>query len=325
MTLSAASPVYSVVVPIYESGPELGDVVARLVTVFEEEVQEPYEILLVDDGSESEDTRVLSAELACMPNVALFRLTRNFGKPGAVMCGLARSRGAWIVTIDDDLQQLPEDIPKLIARRDHDVVTATHERKAFSIGKRLTGRVKSAFDKGVLGYAEPLSAMKLLQRHVVDSMLVVATNRPFIPALIRMVTDDVVAVKTVHQPSAYPASRYTFRTRWRQFSNLFFGNSIFTMLAFTWLGLALVVLGGASAVAAAALELLGNGPGALWNPAAAAVFFVGGLNLMAIGLGGQYFIRILDVSTNKPPYIVREAVGVCDAHERTSGAGETDG
>ncbi len=316
MTLSAEKPVYSTVIPVYNSGPQLRELIDRLVRVFEDSVRENYEIILVDDGSTDTATTAMLPELAKLPNLLVINLTRNFGKPGAVMCGLAQSRGGWVVTIDDDLQQCPEDIPKLIEFRDHGMVTATHPKKQHSWFREFTSQIKQKFDRGVLGYTVSLSSLKLIQRHVVDGMLVVSTNRPFIPALIRQVTTDVVAVESQHEKTVYPKSRYTFRRRWDQFTNLFIGNSDFMMRVFAWVGFSFAAMSFFLATVIIGRKLVGYPIQVGWSSLMVTILLIGGLNLAAIGVSGQYFIRILDVSSDKPAFIIRDTMGGLEPEEK---------
>ena len=309
MTISSKKPVYSVVIPVYNSGPQLRELIDRLNSVFKNVIKTQYEIILIDDGSSNPCTHTVLKELAILKNIIVIRLTRNFGKPGAVMCGLSQSRGDWIITIDDDLQQCPEDIPKLIKFRDHAMVTATHTKKQHSLFCRFTSSIKQIFDKKVLGYSVSLSPLKLIQRHVVDGMLAISTNRPFIPALIRQVTTDVVAVETPHEKTIYQKSRYTFRMRWVQFSNLFIGNSTFMMQTFAWAGFTLAMLSFLFAIIIILRKLFGFPVELGWSSLMSTILLVGGLNLAAIGVSGQYFIRILDISSKKPAYIIRNITG----------------
>ncbi|QLC22265.1 glycosyltransferase [Parasphingopyxis sp. CP4] len=306
--MTAPNPEYSIVVPVYQSGPQLRDLVERLAIVFDQVLNTSHEIILVDDGSTSPVTLALLPELAASPNVCVVRLTRNFGKPGAVLCGLAHSSGDWVVTIDDDLQQLPEDIPKLVVHRDHDMVTATHTRHHSGGAREITSRIKRFFDTHSLGYSVSLSALKVIRRPIVDGMLKISTNKPFIPALIREITTDVVAVETELQESAYPRSRYTFRARWVQFSSLLFGNSGFLLRCFVWLGGSLVALGLMLAIGLLSFMILGRDPGFDGGWLSALILFVGGANMMAVGTTGEYLIRIMAISSGKPAYVVRETL-----------------
>lgn len=312
MTITSQVPDYSIVVPAYNSGARLRELVERLARVFEDSVGAPYEIILVDDGSTNPDTQSLLPQLAELSNVLVVRLTKNFGKAGAVMAGLSQSRGQWVITIDDDLQQLPEDIPKLIALRAHDMVTARHKKRKHSWSRRLTSRIKQLFDRAVLGYPVPVSALKLINRRVVDGMLARSVAQPFIPALIIEETSDIVAVETAHCESAYASSRYTFRARYRQFTNLLYGNSDFMMRVISWFGLAFMLL----AVVAALGLLIGLAAGVFSDLVTAlifvSIFLVGGANLAAIGTSGGYLVRIMRTSSKRQAFVIREKLGAQD-------------
>jgi glycosyltransferase involved in cell wall biosynthesis len=309
MTLSAAKPDYSVVVPVYNTGDCLRELVVRLQNVFAKTVKASAEIILVDDGSTDDETRALLQSLAKEAGVMVVRLTRNFGKPGAVLCGLKASRGDWVITIDDDLQQSPEDIPLLLAHKDHDMVTASHGRKSHSLMQRLTSAIKAGFDRSVLGYQVKLSPLKLIRRHVVDGMLDIQTNRPFIPALIRQVTHDVVAVQIEHHKNAHGPSRYTFGKRWRQFTDLLVGNSDFLMQMFTRIGFLVAGFSFLLALVVIVRKLMDIPTQSGWSSLMVAILLIGGLNLAAIGITGQYFIRILDITSKKPAFVERERLG----------------
>ncbi len=304
------APTYSVIVPVYNSGARLRELVERLAAVFTKDIKSSYEILLVDDSSTNLKTKELLPKLAEMPCVLVISLTRNFGKPGAVMAGMSQARGNWVVTIDDDLQQLPEDIPKLIAFKQHDLVTAKHKNKHHTGPFRfISSGIKGWFDRNILGYKTPFSPLKLFRRPVVDGMLSIKTNRPFIPALIRQVTDDIVAVETAHAKTAYGKSRYTFKRRWSQFSNLLYGNSAFMMRVFAWVGFVFASLAFLLAAIILWRKLFGHPIQPGWASLMVTMLLVGGANLFAIGISGQYFIRILDISSNKPAYIIRDIMG----------------
>lgn len=310
MTISKKKPTYSVVVPIHNSGPQLEELIHRLTLVFLETIKKSYEIILIDDGSSNPETLALLDRLAKLPEILVVNLTKNFGKPGAIMCGLTQSRGEWIVTIDDDLQQLPEDIPKLIEFQDHALVTATHKKKQHSLVTRFTSYIKQKFDQNILGYKVSLSPLKLIQRHVVDGMLTISTNRPFIPALIRQVTSDIIAIETTHEKTVYHKSRYSLKKRWGQFLNLLIGNSAFMMKAFAIIGFTLAAFSFTFAIVIITRKILGYQIQAGWASTMVAILFVGGVNLAAIGISGQYFIRILDISSKKPAFIVRTIKGM---------------
>ena len=243
---------YSVVVPVFNSGRQLVELVERLEAVFRDSVGASFEIILVDDGSSREETQGWLDILAGKANVTVITLSRNFGKPGAVICGLAHSHGTWVITIDDDLQQRPEDIPLLIELRDHDVVSASHAKKLHTVSQRVTSRIKQQFDGWILQQRAALSPLKLIRRHVVD------------------------------------------------------GISDLVLTAFAALGYFLAASSLALIIFVTSRKLLGFPISPGWTSIMVAILGVGGLNLAAIGITGQYFIRILDVASKKPAYSIRE-------------------
>lgn len=309
MTSDTSLPTYSVVTPVYNAGPELAELVSRLARVFTDTLKASFEIILIDDGSTRAETRKVLEELAEQDDVSVLFLTRNFGKPGAVMCGLEESRGRWIITIDDDLQQRPEDIPALIEHRDHDLVTAVYRTKRHTWLQIATSRIKRQFDRWILGIDVPLSPLKLISRPVVDGMLQSASNRPFIPALIGEVTNDVVGVELTHEASVYGASRYSFLRRWKQFTNLLFGHSTLLLQAIAWIGFIVMCLSFVLAGVLIFRRLIGVPVAAGWSSIMVATLLIGGLNLGALGITGQYFIRILDIVSRKPAFLVRKRIG----------------
>lgn len=301
---------YSVIIPTYNPGPPLVELVERLEQTFARMKVGRYEIVIVDDGSPSHEAPTTLRSVGERPAVTVIRLTRNFGKPGAVICGLTRSQGDRVLTLDDDLQQAPEDLEKLAEHRGHDVVIARYRNKKHDLMQRVTSRIKAQFDNIILGYDFPISPMKLIRRQVVEGMLRNSSDRPFIPALIQQVTTDIVAVDVAHHESAYDRSRYTFSRRLRQFSNLLVGNS---NLLLRWLGALgfLIMFGSLTLAAFIIVRKLSGAPVEVgWSSLMVAVLLIGGLQLGAMSIIGQYLLRILNVSARKPAYFIRDIDGV---------------
>ena len=115
-------PEYSVIIPVYNTESSLLELAKRLKSVFLNQVGSSYEVIFVNDNSTNSGTwKVLQELVKLDSNVRAIRLTRNFGQQAATICGIELAEGNYVVTMDDDLQHLPEDIPALIAKRDHDI------------------------------------------------------------------------------------------------------------------------------------------------------------------------------------------------------------
>lgn len=306
-------PEYSVVIPVYNSDRSIVELVERLRPVFEEVLEASYEIILIDDGSQSSETWT-TCERLVEENAAVqaVRLMRNYGKPSAVLCGLERARGDYMITIDDDLQQLPEDIPSLVEHREHDVVVANFERRHHSLVTVLTSRIKSHFDRLILGLPCKMSPLKLFKAEVAAGMLQIRTPYPFIPALMAHTTRDFFPVVVRHEESRHGRSRYTFRRRFQQFSNLLINNS---SLLLRWLGnfgMVVALSGFLFAAAVVWRYFFGRPITPGWASLVVINLVFGGLILVGLSIVGEYLIRILEGISEKPAFIVREKIGAPD-------------
>ena len=303
------APTYSVVVPVYESNRSISELVSRLRAVFENSIQAAYEIILVDDGSRSPLTWQTCERFAReYPSIVAIRLMRNYGKPGAVLCGLTHARGQFVITIDDDLQQRPEDIPALITHQSHDVVVAHFASSQHDQLTKIGSWIKRAFDRVILGLPCPMSPLKLFKAEVARGMLQIRTPYPFIPALLASVTQDFVSVVVSHETSRHGKSRYTFRRRVRQFSHLLINNSTLLLRCLGVLGVTVAFGGFVFALTVVLRRLFGAPIFPGWASLMVINLVFGGLILLALGIVGEYLIRILEGISNKPAYLIRQIV-----------------
>jgi dolichol-phosphate mannosyltransferase/undecaprenyl-phosphate 4-deoxy-4-formamido-L-arabinose transferase len=306
MTEVNEGPDYSVVVPVFESTHSIIELVDRLAAVFRDVLNADHEVILVDDGSRTPETWSICESLAgSRPSVTAVRLTRNYGKPGAVLCGLAQARGRFVVTIDDDLQQRPEDVPELAKLKDHDVVVARLEKRRHGPLVLLSSWLKDKFDRLILGIPCRMSPLKLFKAEVARGMLQITTPYPFIPALMSQITDDFVSVRLEHQPSRHGPSRYSFRRRFLQFSNLLISNSTILLRSLGIVGFSVSGAGFAFALTVLARRLYGVPTLTGWASLVVINLLFGGLTLIALGVVGEYLLRILEGVSSKPAYHVR--------------------
>ena len=132
---------YSVVVPVYNSEHTLQELYTRLEKVFRETIKEEFELILVDDGSRDRSFAVMQELREKDPRVKIIQMARNFGQHPALLCGFAHAKGEFIVTMDDDLQHQPEELPKMInvmkERDDVDVIIASYEGRKHNLIRKL--------------------------------------------------------------------------------------------------------------------------------------------------------------------------------------------
>jgi dolichol-phosphate mannosyltransferase/undecaprenyl-phosphate 4-deoxy-4-formamido-L-arabinose transferase len=309
-------PFVSLVVPVYESA-VIEELVERAEAVLTRCTEGAHEIILVEDGSSTPDLWPTLARLARERSaVKAVQLSRNFGQQAATLCGLAEARGDLVVTIDDDLQHAPEDIPLLLAHAAHDIVIAQWVGRRHHALRRLASCVKGFFDRLLIGKPRgiQLSSFRLLSRAVVDGVLAIRTPNPFLPGLMLHVSKDVVGVPVTHHPRRAGKSGYTIRSLNRVFSNLLINNSSPLLRLVGYAGILLSLVSFALA-AQVVFRRLVHGVAVLgWASLFAAVLCIGGALLFSVGVVGEYLIRILDSSERRPCYFVRRRVEGCGTH-----------
>lgn len=299
---------YSVVIPVYNSSDSLPELVAQLTQVFEEEVRATYEIIMIDDASPSPDTWPALERLAKQyPSLVIVQLMRNFGKTGAVLCGFEAARGDYVFTMDDDLQHHPSDIPKFIEKKSHDVVMGVYAQRHHPWFKRLTSRIKAWFDHILIGKPKHLTInpFRLYRADITRSMLAIQTPYPFIPALMFYVTHDIVTVTIQHSDRKYGQSNYTTLKRLQTFSNLLINNSSLLLRTTALLGIIVAALSFGITIYFFVKNLIHNIPVPGWTSLFVAMLGTNGLILFAIGVMGEYLVRIAIGIEKRPPYIAR--------------------
>jgi len=300
----------SVVIPVYDS-PSLETLTDGIEGVFQS-LGDHYEIIFVDDGSPDAAIWPALERLARdRVHVRALQLTRNFGQQAATLCGFKEARGDLVITLDDDLQHDPADIPLLLGHAHHDIVIAQFDRKEHGLFRRLASRVKGRFDEIVLRKPRhlQLSSFRLLSRAVVDGVLAIRTPHPFLPALMFHVSRDIVGVPVMHGRRAGGRSGYTSAKLVRLFSNLLINNSsillrVVALTGFVFAAMAFS-LAGLGIYQRLAHRIAVQG----WASLFAAILLTGGLLLISVGIVGEYLIRIIETSEAKPTFHVRRRAG----------------
>ena len=301
---------YSIIIPVYNTVSPLYELVSSIKEVFKT-IDKQYEIIMVEDCSPNENTwKTLESIASENPEVIAIQLSRNFGQQPATLCGLAEASGDFMITMDDDLQHNPEDIPKLIEQSDHDIVVAQFSDVKHSLFRRVASSIKSYFDSLLIGKPRhiKLSPFRMINRTTVDGMLAIKTPSPFIPALMFHVSKDVVGVTFEHHPRREGKSNYTLSKMLGVFNNLIIGNSSFLLKAIGYLG---VIIAFFSLVYAAIIvfeQLLNPSTIPGWTSVIVSILFVGGLLLFSVGIMGEYLIRIIAGIESRPSYVIRKKI-----------------
>jgi dolichol-phosphate mannosyltransferase/undecaprenyl-phosphate 4-deoxy-4-formamido-L-arabinose transferase len=301
---------YSIVIPVYNSTNSLQELADRLDIVFKK-LNVSYEIIFVDDASPNAATWPLLEKLAqTHKNIRCFQLMRNFGKPGAMICGLEQSIGEYIITMDDDLQHFPEDIPKLISLNKHDVVVGAFSNKEHSLFKKFGSNVHGWFENKIIGKPKHIknSPFKLIKGQVVRAALEIKTPYPHIGALLFYVTKDIAMIEVGHGKRMYNKTGFTLKKMIQTFSHLLINNSSFLLQKMAFLGISISILSFILGLYFLVKKITVGTPVQGWTSLAIINLFLGGLILFSIGVVGEYLIRIINGIERRPSFIVRRSI-----------------
>jgi undecaprenyl-phosphate 4-deoxy-4-formamido-L-arabinose transferase len=303
----------SIVIPVYNEASNLPALWTRLKTVIEQLGRE-CEVVFVDDGSSDDSLRLLREFSARDPRVRVVELARNFGQHSALLAGFRNCRGDIVVTLDADLQNPPEDIPRLIEAiaEGNDVVGGWREERQDKTYRRLASRMHNLVTSAIVGV--PMHdygcMLRAYRRHIVDTVVACDEKAAFVPALANSFAKRVAEIRVGHAERAGGESKYNFFRLAHLSLNLITGFSNFPIRALSLTGILISFL-----AALLAVVLLGHrifyGPqqeGALWTLFAVLFFFVG-MIFLALGLIGEYVGRIYLEVRRRPTYIVRAVHG----------------
>lgn len=300
----------SVVIPAYNSNNSLRELCQRLVGVFENTLKEPYEIIFVDDNSSDNTWELLNDIYQEYENVKIIRLTKNFGQQCATLCGMFKARGQVVITMDDDLQHRPEDIPLLLEKINdgYDIVMAHFVEKKHSLFKRLSSKLMNHFNNILIGKPQNiyLSSYRAITRKVVEQMQKISTSYPFIPALLFAVTDNIVNVRLTHYESKRKRTTYSLKKYLKIASNLLINNSSLLLKYTGILGVFSALVSFIIVLVLIARKIFLGSVMTGWTSLIASIYLIGGLILFSLGVIGEYLIRILIETTDKPYYFIKE-------------------
>ena len=304
---------YSIVIPVYNSGRWMDELVGRIGAVMEHEAAGNYELILVNDCSPDPQTwPTIQRNATANPWVRGFNLLYNVGQFKATLCGIQQAAGRYILTMDDDLQHLPEELPKLIdaMRTRNDILCImgiydTKRHNAFrNAGTRFYQRIMDQF------YGKPAniqtSSFRIMRRELAEAVLSYRTAKPQMGPLIVSLTQKIENIQVQHAPRKEGVSGYS---TWTLISTTF--DSIihastaplrcFSALGFLCAGgslllglffLARWLAGGIRVVGFTTQTLL--------------ITFFGGMTLAGIGILGEYIARIITEITGPERYSIKE-------------------
>jgi len=299
----------SVVIPVYRSQETLRPLTQRLMKVLDAEGR-TYEIIFVDDGSPDNSWEVLEALQVEHPqSIVAIQLMRNYGQHNALMCGFRRSRGQFVITMDDDLQNPPEEIPKLInaiISRKLDIVYGSYESTKKHSGWRNLGSTiiitfyNHVFQNNIRG-----SSFRIIRRELVDSIFPYNLNFTYIDGLLAWNTKRIGEVPVAHHARETGRSGYNPLKLLTLALNLFTNFSLLPLQLVSMTGFVFSICGFIAACVYAILYLTHRITVPGYASIIIAVLVMGGIQLLSLGVLGEYLGRLHLNVNRKPQYVER--------------------
>jgi polyisoprenyl-phosphate glycosyltransferase len=308
---------FSLIIPVKDEEAAIGPCLDRVIPILEaidDPAAKSFEILFVDDGSEDRTLEVIRKSNRADPRIRGISLSRNFGKEAALSAGLDAARGQAVVPLDVDLQDPPEALPKMIAqwRAGYDVVYGVRDnRESDSLPKRLTAELYYRAHNWLSDDKIPEHAgdFRLLDRRVVDVIRRMPERNRFMKGLFAWAGFKQAAVLYHREERKVGKTKYNYWKLWTLAIDGITSASTVPLRIWSYLG-GIVALGALGYALFIIIRTLTTGivvPG--YASLMVAILFLGGLQLLSLGVLGEYVGRILTETKARPLYIVRETIG----------------
>jgi glycosyltransferase involved in cell wall biosynthesis len=300
----------SIIVPVYNSAESLPELIARLAVVLPT-LADTWEVIFVNDGSRDTSWPVIRELAATHPWVRGINMMRNYGQHNALLAGIRAARYPLIITMDDDLQHPPEEIPKLLDAMQAgqlDVVYGTPEHEQHGFFRDLASQFTKLVLQSSMGVdtARKVSAFRAVRTQVRDAFRAVHSPYVSIDVLLTWGTTRFGAVTVRHDSRKFGVSQYTFRKLVVHTFNMVTGFSVLPLQLSSYLGFVLAGFGMLVFIFVVASYLIRGEsvPGFPFLASIIAIF--SGVQLFALGIIGEYLARMHYRLMDKPSYTIRE-------------------
>lgn len=301
----------SVVVPVYNEEENIEQLHDRLKKTLEI-IGGSYEIIFIDDGSADRSVEIITGLKKENPRIRLIRFNRNYGQHAAVFAGFDHSRGETVVTIDADLQNPPEEIAKLIAKigEGYDIVGGCRIQRQDSALRKIPSWLVNRFVSRATGIKmrDYGCMLRAYRRVVVDQLVRCNEISSFIPTLANSYARSIAEVEVEHDERQGGQSKYNLRGLIKLNFDLVTGFSLFPIQLISGLGILIALIGVGFGLFLLVMRLI---LGATWAAQGvftlfAFLFVFMGIQMLAMGLIGEYIGRIYSEVRNRPRYVIRD-------------------
>ncbi len=303
--------VYSITIPVYNSEKTLPELIERLTQVMDK-IGQIYEIILVNDVSMDNSWEAIVKLKEKYPQISAFNLMNNVGQNRALMCAFDNVNGEYVITMDDDLQNPPEEIPKLIKAiknsPEMDCIIGVPRKKHHSFYRNLGTLFVRYINNKIVGKPKELktSSFRIFKRYIKNALILYKTRNPVITALILKSTKHIANITIEHCDRKHGSSGYSLSCLFKVTLDNVLNFSTLPLKFISCLGL-VVSLG---SLLLLIFYIITYFQGAIkipcWITLVFLLTFFCGLVFFSIGLIGEYLIRIIQEVNHSPRYIIRD-------------------
>jgi len=299
---------YSVVIPVFNSSKLIGKVVEHTKKLFINNKLD-YEILLINDGSKDESWDVIERIAKNDLKVTSINLLKNYGQHTAIYCGFEHSKGDYVITIDDDMQNPPEEIIKLIRKIDegYDVVFGSFIQKQHTTFRNMGSFFIRWINKFIFHCPQNIipTNFRIIRRDVVNRILQYQTAYPYITGLVLMFSNNIANVKVEHKKREIGKSNYNFQRIIKLVFRILFNYSIWPMRVVGTIGFIVAFLCFIFGVIITINELRNNIQVEGWAGIIVMLALLNGVVIMILGMLGEYISRIIQQISSKNIYYTK--------------------
>ncbi len=306
-------PYISVVIPVHNEQENLEELYRRLTGVLDN-LNKPYEIILTNDGSTDRSSQILKELHQRRPSqIRVIEFNGNFGQHMAIMAGLERVHGEIILTMDADLQNPPEEIPKLVEamEKGHDVVNTYRQGRQDHWLRRFVSKMHNLLRAKMMPkirMKDEGCMLRAYRRDIVDLMASTGESTTFIPALALNYATNPTEVGIAHAPRVAGESSYNFYSLLRYNFDLVTGFSLVPLQAITLIGVVVSFFSFLFVMFLFARRLIVGPEVEGVFTLFAILFFLIGILLLGLGVTGEYIGRIYQEVRQRPRFVVREVL-----------------
>lgn len=306
------NPYISIVIPVYNEEGNLHSLFGRLYPVMEK-LGRPFEIIFTDDGSHDRSLPILKELAENYPQIRVIEFNGNFGQHMAILAAFEKSSGEIVITLDADLQNPPEEIPKLVAQieKGHDVVGTIRMKRRDTLFRRTASNLVNMVTRKMTGMrmSDYGCMLRAYNRNIIDNINRCREMTTFIPALAQTFAANPCEVEVAHAEREEGESKYSLYRLVRLNFDLMTGFSLVPLQLFAFFGIITALFSLAFALFLLVRRFIVGAEVEGVFTLFAILFFIVGIAIFGIGIVGEYVGRIYQEVRKRPRYVIRKTHG----------------